>query len=145
MHIYERSVHITFPTHPRPKAPRNEIDIYMQSLIKDLQELWGEGISTYDTTIKKIFQMRATVRWTINDFPAYVNLSGWSTKEKFVCSVCNIDIGSDTLKFGKKTCYITHHQFLLKDHPWHRQMKEFDDKVELKRLPNKLSGGELKV
>ena len=33
--------------------------------------------------------MRASILWTINDFPAYANLSGWSTKGKFACPICN--------------------------------------------------------
>jgi len=33
---------------PRPKAPGNDIDVYLQPLVDDLQELWIEGIPTYD-------------------------------------------------------------------------------------------------
>ena len=33
--------------------------------------------------------MCATILWTINDFPAYANLSGWSTKGKFSYPICN--------------------------------------------------------
>ena len=32
--------------------------------------------------------MRAALMWTINDFPAYGMLSGWSTHEKLACPYC---------------------------------------------------------
>ena len=52
----------------------------MQPLIDDLKLLWEEGVNTFDSFTKQNFRMRAIVLWTINDFPAYGNLSGWSTK-----------------------------------------------------------------
>ncbi|XP_019267635.1 PREDICTED: uncharacterized protein LOC109244921, partial [Nicotiana attenuata] len=61
---------------PGPKAPGNNIDVYLQPLIEELNELWDVGIETYDASAKEIFQMRAALMWTINDFPAYDTLSG---------------------------------------------------------------------
>ncbi|GLT54728.1 hypothetical protein SLA2020_279040 [Shorea laevis] len=52
-----------------PGAPRNDINVYLQPLIDDLHKLWNEGVSTYDALTKETFQMRATLLWTINDFP----------------------------------------------------------------------------
>jgi len=37
---------------------------------------------------RKIFQMKATLMWTINDFPAYGMLSGWSTAGRLSCPIC---------------------------------------------------------
>jgi hypothetical protein len=42
---------------PRPKAPRNEIDVYLQLLVDDLQELWNEGIHTYDSSTQENFKL----------------------------------------------------------------------------------------
>jgi len=67
---------------PGPKAPRNDIDVYLQLLVDDLQELWIEGIHTYNASTHENFKLHATLLWTINDFPAYGNLSGWSTTQK---------------------------------------------------------------
>jgi hypothetical protein len=59
---------------PGPKGPGNNIDVYMQPLMEELNELWEIGIKTFDACKKETFQMRAAIMWTINDFPAYANL-----------------------------------------------------------------------
>jgi hypothetical protein len=61
---------------PRPKQPRNVIDVYLQPLIDELKVLWYNGVQTYDAQKKQFFQLHAALVWTINDFPAYANLSG---------------------------------------------------------------------
>ncbi|KAK2656071.1 hypothetical protein Ddye_009123 [Dipteronia dyeriana] len=61
---------------PGPKIPGNDIDVYLRPLIDELYELWENGVNTYDVSTNQNFQMNAAVIWTINDFPAYVNLSG---------------------------------------------------------------------
>ncbi|XP_073102502.1 uncharacterized protein [Elaeis guineensis] len=64
-----------------PKGSGNKIDVYLQPLIEELNELWERGVLTYDASKKEMFQLHAALLWTISDFPAYANLSGWSTKE----------------------------------------------------------------
>ena len=59
-----------------PKQPGNDIDVYLESLIEDLQILWNDGVQAYDAYKKEFFNMRAVLLWTINDFPAYGNLAG---------------------------------------------------------------------
>ncbi|XP_075096465.1 uncharacterized protein LOC107796372 [Nicotiana tabacum] len=61
---------------PGPKPSGNNIDVLLQPLIKELNELWNVGVETYDASTKEIFQMRATLMWTINDFSAYGTFSG---------------------------------------------------------------------
>nr|XP_009771304.1 PREDICTED: uncharacterized protein LOC104221865 [Nicotiana sylvestris] len=61
---------------PGPKAPGNNIDVFLQPLIEELNELWDVGVEMYDASTKEIFQMRAVLMWTINDFQAYGTLSG---------------------------------------------------------------------
>ncbi|KAA0060503.1 uncharacterized protein E5676_scaffold119G001090 [Cucumis melo var. makuwa] len=56
---------------PGPRSPGKEIDIYLQPLIDELNELWVDGIQTYDSFSASFFQLRAALLWTINDFPAY--------------------------------------------------------------------------
>ena len=94
---------------PGPTAPGNDIDIYLQPLIDELNDLWEVGVETYDASTKQNFCMRAAILWTINDFPAYANLSGWSTKGKFACPICNKDCSSFRLQNGRKWCYMDHH------------------------------------
>lgn len=76
---------------PGPHALGNDIDVYLQPLIDELKELWEDGLYTWDASTNQNFQMRAALLWTINDFPAYANLLGWSTKGCFACPHCNED------------------------------------------------------
>ncbi|XP_021829510.1 uncharacterized protein LOC110769780 [Prunus avium] len=48
-------------------------------------------VLVYDAFNKETFNLKAILMWTVNDFPAYGNLSGWSTKGRFACPVsyCN--------------------------------------------------------
>ena len=59
-----------------PTILENDIDIYLQPLIDELNELWKVGVETYDASTKQNFCMRVAILWNINDFPAYANLSG---------------------------------------------------------------------
>ncbi|KAM3282950.1 hypothetical protein P3S67_026595 [Capsicum chacoense] len=59
-----------------PKCPGNDFEVYLQPMIEELNELWN-GVETYDAHSKSNFLLRVALRWTINDFPAYGNLSGW--------------------------------------------------------------------
>ena len=63
------------PPHPWSKAARNAIDVYLQPLIDELKLLWCNSIRTYDAHRKEFFTMYAALLWTINNFPAYANLS----------------------------------------------------------------------
>ncbi|XP_009801929.2 uncharacterized protein [Nicotiana sylvestris] len=111
--------HLTFSVELRnvrlgPKCPGNDIDVYLQSMIEELKELWDE-VETYDAYSKSNFLMRVAIMWTINDFPAYGNLSGWSTKGKLACPGCHKDTQSTFLR--SKLCYMGHRRFLPMDHP----------------------------
>jgi hypothetical protein len=103
-------------TIPKPTTPRNNIDVYLQPLVNDLLELWNKGVNTYDTLLKETFQLRVALIWTINDFPVYGNLFGWSTKGKLACLVCNKVTTSKWLKYGSKECYMGHRRSLPRGH-----------------------------
>lgn len=122
---------------PGKKSPGKDIDVYLQPLIEELKKLWVEGIETFDVSYKKKFQMHAAVLWTINDFPAYGDLSGWSTKGYMACPVCNDQICSQGLR--NKVCYMGHRRYLPKDHAWRRSRK-FNGKREDSEAPRELTG-----
>ena len=61
---------------PGLKGPGNDIDVYLRPLIDALNELWENGVNTYDVSTHLNFQLKAVVMWTINDFPAYDLTSG---------------------------------------------------------------------
>ena len=87
---------------PHPKAPDNEIDVYLRSLIDDLKELWKNEVQIYDSVSRKNFKLHASILWTINDFSAYENLSRWSAKGYLACPICNKDASSLHLKYRRK-------------------------------------------
>ncbi|XP_057247506.1 uncharacterized protein LOC130589894 [Beta vulgaris subsp. vulgaris] len=64
---------------PGKYGPGIDIDVYLQPLIHELKLLW-EGVDAFDVYSGKKFKLRAALHSTINDFPAYAMLSGWSTK-----------------------------------------------------------------
>ncbi|KAI5352010.1 hypothetical protein L3X38_004901 [Prunus dulcis] len=39
-----------------------------------------------------MFTLRAAVMWTVNDFPAYSMVSGWSTNGYMACPICKEDL-----------------------------------------------------
>ncbi|XP_060194586.1 uncharacterized protein LOC132623787 isoform X2 [Lycium barbarum] len=125
---------------PGPQAPGKDIDVYLRPLIDELKELWNDGVETFDTSTGECFKMHAAVLWTINDFPAYGNLSGWSTKGYMACPTCNKDAPSR--KIRSKICYTGHHRYLEPSHSWRRSRK-FDGKKEERLKPKELSGDDI--
>ncbi|XP_019229639.1 PREDICTED: uncharacterized protein LOC109210641 [Nicotiana attenuata] len=125
---------------PGPKAPGNNIDVFLQPLIEELNELWDVGVETYDASTKEIFQMRAALMWTINEFPAYGTLSGWCTYGRFACPSCNINTQSRRLKHGRKFCYMGHRRFLKSGHKYRNDAKSFDGTKETRPAPCPVSG-----
>jgi hypothetical protein len=73
---------------PGLKNPKHKVDVYLHPLIDELNKLWSKGVPTYDISKKQNFQLRAVLLWTINDFPTYGILSGWSTVGKLACPYC---------------------------------------------------------
>ncbi|XP_071909641.1 uncharacterized protein [Coffea arabica] len=126
-----------------PKAPGNDIHVYLQPVIDELNEFWDPGVPTYDAASKQMFYLRAALLWTINDFPAYGNLSGWSTKGKYACPCCNKDVRSQWLMHSKKHCYLGHRRFLAIDHPYRLNRAQFDGTIEKHSRPVRLYGFEI--
>ena len=111
---------------PGPNNPKGKIDVFLQPLIAELKSLWDVGVQTYDICKRQNFQMRAALMWTINDFPAYSMMSGWSTAGKLACPHCMEDSDAFTLtKSGKQSWFDNHHKFLPMNHPYRRNTKDF--------------------
>jgi len=125
---------------PGPSNPKASIDVYLRPLIDDLNKL-SNGIWTYDVSRKQNFLMRAALMWTINDFPAYGMLSGWSTHGILACPHCMEHTKTFTLNYGRKSCWFDcHRRFLATDHPFRRNKKAFrKGEVETDRPPPKLT------
>ncbi|XP_031737559.1 uncharacterized protein LOC101205266 [Cucumis sativus] len=123
-----------------PKQPGDDIGIYLAPLIEDLKLLWESGVECYDAYREEPFNLRSVLLWTINDFPAYGNLSGCCVKGYKACPICGDNTNSIRLKYGKKMAYLGHRRFLARNHPYRRQKKSFNGKKELDTIPEPLSG-----
>ncbi|GJR23872.1 basic helix-loop-helix leucine zipper transcription factor [Tanacetum coccineum] len=88
-------------------------------------------------------KLKASLMWTINDFPAYANLSGRSTKGRVACPVCVNFTHSRWLKHGKKFCYMGHRRWLEPNHSCRFQKERFDGTVENRGPPTPLTGSDV--
>ncbi|XP_042962406.1 uncharacterized protein LOC122296669 [Carya illinoinensis] len=130
---------------PRPRSPGNEIDVYLQPLIDELIDLWDNGVDTYDAKAKETFRLHAALLWTINDFPAYGNLSGWSTKGKMACPSCKEETDSMWLTYSRKYCYMGHRRFLPPGHIWRKKKTIFNGSAEHRDPPTIYSGEDVLI
>lgn len=76
---------------PSPNGLEDAIGTYLQPLIEDLKELSGVSTETFDISTRQNFKFHASLVWTINDFSAYGNLSGWSIKGRYAYPCYNED------------------------------------------------------
>ncbi|XP_026399960.1 uncharacterized protein LOC113295844 [Papaver somniferum] len=84
--------------------------------------------------------MRAALLWTINDFPAYANLLGWSTKGYLAFPCCHKDTSSVRLRNGRKNVYLGHRRFLPIGHRLRSNLSSFNGRREHDSAPKPLSG-----
>jgi len=87
--------------------PGRNIDVCLRPLIDELTQLLSSGALTYDISRKQNFVMRATLMLTINGFPAYGMVSGWSTHGKLACPCCMENNKAFTLANGGKLPFFT--------------------------------------
>ena len=127
-----------------PHEPGNNLDVYLQPMIEDLKKLWEEGEpNVYDAATKSYFTLKSILMWTINDFPAYGNLSGCVNKGYLACPVCADDTVAKYLPHSRKMCYQGHRRYLGLYHPYRRQKAAFNGEQELGTARQPLSGEEV--
>ncbi|XP_071918866.1 uncharacterized protein [Coffea arabica] len=130
---------------PGPSSPGNNIDVYLQPLVKELTELWDFGIQIYDASQKENFHLHAALLWTISDFPGYAMLSGWSTKGEYACPVCHKFTHARRLTHSFKHCYMGHRRFLDSKHKFRKQAQLFDGTEEYGKRPLLQTGDMINV
>ncbi|XP_074356133.1 uncharacterized protein LOC141695821 [Apium graveolens] len=120
-----------------PKEPGNNIDVYLQPLIEDLNLMWDKGVTVFDSYSQSNFNLRAMIFCTISDFPGYGNLSGYPIKGAKACPICEEDTNTHHLNNCKKNVYMNYRRFLPLDHPYRKRKRSFDGHVETReaRLP----------
>jgi hypothetical protein len=89
--------------------------------------------------------MRAALIWTINNFPAYGMVSGWSTHEKLAYPYCMENNKAFTLtNRGKASFFYCHRRFLPPNYRYRKNINDFFvGRVEKDVTPLRLSGEEL--
>ncbi|OMO95192.1 Transposon, En/Spm-like protein [Corchorus capsularis] len=129
---------------PGPTNPKKNIDVYLQPLIEELNHLWVYGADTFDCVSSSNFNMRAALMWTINDFPAYGMLSGWSTAGVLGCPICMEESKASSLPYSRKASYYDcRRAFLPRNHRYRRDRYSFTrDCVVNSPPPPRLSGEE---
>ena len=124
-----------------PHEPGNNLDVYLQPLIDDLRKLWEEGEpNVYDAYTKSNFTLKAVLMWTVNDFPAYGNLSGCINKGYIGCLICGDQTAAKYLSNSQKMCYQGHRRYLDRHHPYRKQRVAFNGEQELEQAPVPLTG-----
>ncbi|XP_020245207.1 uncharacterized protein LOC109823336 [Asparagus officinalis] len=126
-----------------PSSSGNNISVYLQLLIEELRSLFIDGVETYDADQGETFIMRAASMWTINKFPAYGMLSGYSVHGYKACPHCHMDTISTWLPFSKKICYCGHQRMLKEDHLYRDDDVHFDGTTEHRKAPVPLSGADI--
>ena len=108
----------------QPKIKK--LKVCLQSLIDELKTLWNEGVQTNDVHMDQTFKMKATLMWTVNDFPAREMLSGWSTLGALSCPVCQDQLHGTYLQYGGKVSWFDCHRcFLPQNHAFMRNRNAF--------------------
>ncbi|KAK6782459.1 hypothetical protein RDI58_020255 [Solanum bulbocastanum] len=125
-----------------PRAPGNNIDVYLQPLIKELKELWSDGVDTFDSSKNEMFRMRAALMWIVSDFSRLDSLFGWNTHNSLACPSYNFDTEPCRLPHNRKWCFIDHRRFLSRNHKFKMMRHRFDEIVEERTPPKKLSGSD---
>ncbi|XP_050207676.1 uncharacterized protein LOC126657093 [Mercurialis annua] len=97
-----------------------------EPLIAELNHLWEFEVQTFDVHRRQNFQLKAALMWTINDFPAYSMLSGWSTSGRLACPHCMENTDAFTLKGSRKQSWFDcHRKFLPRGHIYRRNTTDF--------------------
>lgn len=127
---------------PDPSSPGNDIDVYMQPLVRDLKELREFGINTYDASTNQMFKLYVALMFNISDFPTYAMLSGWSTKGMWACPSCHYETSSQWLPCSSKMCYMEHYRLLEENHPYRHNKRLCNGKDPLQNALIRLTGAE---
>ncbi|XP_074347014.1 uncharacterized protein LOC141685834 [Apium graveolens] len=125
-----------------PTQPVNDIDVFLQPLIEDLQKLW-HGKQVYDAYKRESFVLRGILLWTISDYPALGSLSGNIVKGYNGCVVCVDQTKATRLPNYRKTVVMRHRRWLTRDHPYRKQKAAFDNTIEKGSAPIPLTGEEV--
>ncbi|KAL6189016.1 hypothetical protein ACLB2K_040406 [Fragaria x ananassa] len=131
-------MNIDFFGYQQPSSLGKCLDVYMRPLTDELQDLWENGLPTFDKYGQTLFMMKAAVIWTISDFLAYEMLSGQQTMGYKACPICLDDINSS--RHADKIYFLRSRRWLDEDHEWRWDAEAFDGTEEHNLKPLRRSG-----
>jgi Transposase family tnp2 len=102
--------------------------VFLPPLLHELKQLWEEGRRVWDAYKREYFTLFVMIFCTINDFPAYGNLSSYKVKGAKACPIYLEDTCSHWMKETKKTVYLGRRRFLRHQHPYRKKTVEFNGK-----------------
>ena len=105
--------------------------------------LWEKGVEVFDAHRDENFRLRALLFTTIQDYPAYGNLSGYTVKGETACPICEDGMKGKWLNASGKMVYLCHRRYLPHNHSYRKQKKAFNGEQEFRRRPTILSGEEV--
>ena len=79
---------------------------FMQPVYDELNGRFDICMPTYDASRDEVFQLRATLLYTISDYPGAGILAQFSTNSQLGCLSCEEETSSMLLKHGYKQCYL---------------------------------------
>ena len=125
MVVYKEKVHNADVIDIYDKQPSVDIDVYLTLLIDDLKSLW-DRVGCYDSLKIENFTLRSILLWTINEIPAYGNLSGHNVEGYKAWSICSENIHAVRLRNCRNKAYMGHRWFLDPNHVYHKYTNIFN-------------------
>jgi len=92
--LHEEKIHDVVYDDIWSKQLGNDKNVYHNPLVEDLKLLWVDGVEVFDVVASETFMIHAMLFCTINDFPTYGNLSGYSVKGHKTCPICEENTAS---------------------------------------------------
>jgi hypothetical protein len=91
-----------------PKEPREQMNIFLRMLMKELKELW-KGVDAYDSHLKCRFNLHDANLWSIHHYSAHGKFVGWCVHGRLNCLVCMDESDAFRLQQGREVSFFDCH------------------------------------
>jgi hypothetical protein len=105
------------------------MDVFIESLMEDMQKLWEHGFNIWDEYNKEHFNLKVIILCMINDNPSRLALTE-QVKGKTGCVICMDQTESIYLPSLCKLVYMQHYRFLPPKHKYRQWRSRFDGTIE---------------
>jgi hypothetical protein len=123
-----------------PKQASINIDVFLESLIKDMPKLWNEGLHLWDQYQQEYFTLYAIIFVCIHDAPRGFTVLEQNKGKSDACPICIDRTASVYLPSYRKLVYMQHWRFLQRKHKYRKMKSYFDNTVEKDSAPKQYTG-----